>query len=388
MFNKMYYIAISTFACLVLLFMFNPKKRQEEYLFANKLFDGLLVSNFLILFFDVIAVLLEGASFSGAGALMKILYFFIYSINPVISFFYVLYCATVIVSKRVSSPISPKKRAVFFYVPLAVVIINFFFCAANLFTPVFFEITASNNYARGPMYYASFVLSYFNVLYAIVLIFLYYRKETDTSSKKKLYLSLLLFPIPPLAGGVIQLFVMNIPVLWVSITLSILIFNQNIQNRRIQTDSLTGLMNRSQFIPYLEWKMRRGSDKKLYTLIMDVDDFKNINDTYGHVAGDEALSKIGDVLRKSCVGREYVGRYGGDEFIVVKECDEEKEVADLIAAIDRQIAKLCSDEKLPYALSLSVGYAVNSGNYATADEFVSDADADMYAAKKRKKDGN
>lgn len=384
--DKTYYIAMEVFACLVLLLMFNPKKRHEEFLFANKFFDGLLVSNFLILFFDIGAVLSDGGTFAGANGLLNALYFIIYSINPLMSLFYAFYCSTVISDNRISLPVSLKKKFVYYFIPLGVVVINFGFCLVNLFTPVFYEITSLNQYARGPLHSFSFVLSYFNVLYALVLILINYRKTPGATGKKRLYLPLILFPIPPILGGFIQIFFMNMPVLWISIALSILIANQHIQNRRIQTDSLTGLMNRSQFIPYLEWKMRRSSiGKKLYILIMDVDNFKIINDNYGHVTGDDMLVKISAALRKSCINKEYVGRYGGDEFIVIKECREEKEVSELIERINRQLDKMAADKNLPYDISLSIGYAENNGKFASADDFVTVADTNMYLKKKQKR---
>jgi len=85
------------------------------------------------------------------------------------------------------------------------------------------------------------------------------------------------------------------------------------------TDGLTGLKNHRSFQEYLEQQflIASRSGAPLSLLLLDVDHFKRLNDTYGHPAGDEVLIGIGEVLRKTARRSDYVARYGGEEFVVI-----------------------------------------------------------------------
>ncbi len=84
-------------------------------------------------------------------------------------------------------------------------------------------------------------------------------------------------------------------------------------------DYLTGLYNRRKFISYTEELMKTSVEKdlNLFCLMIDVDNFKSVNDTYGHEVGDKVLVKIADILKKNVRGYDIAARYGGEEFIVI-----------------------------------------------------------------------
>ncbi|TAL26628.1 MAG: GGDEF domain-containing protein, partial [Nitrospirae bacterium] len=86
-----------------------------------------------------------------------------------------------------------------------------------------------------------------------------------------------------------------------------------------KTDSLTGLLNRRALIESLEYEVDRSKryGSELSLIICDMDYFKEVNDTYGHVAGDAALQVVSRAIRDSLRGTDLTGRYGGDEFMVI-----------------------------------------------------------------------
>lgn len=88
--------------------------------------------------------------------------------------------------------------------------------------------------------------------------------------------------------------------------------------RLADTDCLTGLYNRRAFINLLKDEIERGksSNKGLAVILMDVDFFKEVNDTYGHLAGDKVLQEIGQTILRNLRNYDFVGRYGGEEFII------------------------------------------------------------------------
>lgn len=147
-----------------------------------------------------------------------------------------------------------------------------------------------------------------------------------------------------------------------------------------QHDALTGLANRAQFDERLHQAMsrsaRRGS--RVGLLMLDLDDFKTVNDRFGHLAGDAVLRDVADRLRSCTRPEDTVARIGGDEFVVLLEDQEDdvSRVADRIAASVH--IPVDSTE-----VTASVGFAVAHGA-VTPDHLLRAADASMYAAKRNR----
>jgi two-component system, cell cycle response regulator len=152
------------------------------------------------------------------------------------------------------------------------------------------------------------------------------------------------------------------------------------------TDSLTGLYNRRYLDAHLASAVARAlaTEKPLCVLIFDIDHFKDVNDTYGHVAGDDVLKDFSDRLRRGVRGIDLVARYGGEEFmLVMPETDE---------AFARSVAeRLRSDvEKVPFEtrsapaipVTVSIGIAEWRGPLDTAEDVVRRADRALYSAKR------
>jgi diguanylate cyclase (GGDEF)-like protein len=146
---------------------------------------------------------------------------------------------------------------------------------------------------------------------------------------------------------------------------------------KAEHDSLTGLLNRTAFQEIIQnLKMIK---KPLGLLIIDVDKFKQINDTYGHEMGDKALAKVAKLLQKSFKERDYVIRYAGDEFIVIVmntrliECHA---IGSRIQLINKKLQN--SEDDVPN-LSISVGMAFSSSGYR--DTLFKKADQALYSVK-------
>jgi diguanylate cyclase (GGDEF)-like protein len=125
--------------------------------------------------------------------------------------------------------------------------------------------------------------------------------------------------------------------------------------------------------------------------MIDVDYFKNINDTYGHLEGDEALIRVANALKLGCTvcrRHPYIARYGGDEFIIVAELTED-EIHELCSAIRSSLEELNAKSGVPYPLQLSIGYAEWKEGMTSSDLLVA-ADYNLYKEKasRDKKSGN
>ncbi len=148
-------------------------------------------------------------------------------------------------------------------------------------------------------------------------------------------------------------------------------------------DTLTGVANRAQFLERAEQALRLAAQRGQQTSVLfcDLDDFKQVNDLYGHAAGDALLVTIAERLRRCTRQRDLVARLGGDEFAMLLE-DTGTEVAH--SSADRILAVVAEDVVLPTGIvrpRVSIGIATAEPG-STIDELMTQSDQAMYSAKR------
>jgi diguanylate cyclase (GGDEF)-like protein len=152
-------------------------------------------------------------------------------------------------------------------------------------------------------------------------------------------------------------------------------------------DALTGIANRGYTMSYLDEVFRAAieSGKHVGTIFADVDHFKKINDTHGHAAGDAVLQSVAQCISRSVRGGDFVGRYGGEEFLIVLRADSPNELAAVAERVRNNI------EVTPHPLgggrtlhaTISLGCALlDPFRHHTAQELTDEADRALYAAKR------
>jgi diguanylate cyclase (GGDEF)-like protein len=150
-------------------------------------------------------------------------------------------------------------------------------------------------------------------------------------------------------------------------------------------DKLTEVLNRQVVLHRLEEELQRAAryGRQLSIILVDLDHFKRLNDTYGHVAGDVVLHDVATSLRDNVRAVDIVGRYGGEEFmIVLPETD-----VDAAASLAEKLRRLVSSRQIPLidgnvvTVTLSAGVAGGLGTHLRLDALVRDADAALYSAK-------
>lgn len=162
-------------------------------------------------------------------------------------------------------------------------------------------------------------------------------------------------------------------------------YTANIQ--RYQVDSLTGLLTRRYFEDLFKLSLERAQryDEPLVVALFDVDDLKTINDTLGHLAGDQLLLSIASTLQMSCRNSDIMGRLGGDEFIAVYHRSDAAAIEANLASIRTQLgARLLQFGGVAYRRSFSFGVARFPQDGAGLDALVASADKRMYAMKAEK----
>ena len=159
------------------------------------------------------------------------------------------------------------------------------------------------------------------------------------------------------------------------------------QQKKSMQDALTKLANRAAFDDFFAKAMVRFHHKpfELALIVIDIDDFKNINDTYGHTAGDKTLQVIANSIVKNVSKGVFVGRYGGEEFVLIYSKTQEETLIVELNALNRFVARLpfkFKTNKVSITLSIGATHITSEDNIHTAFER---ADQAMYKAKKQGK---
>ncbi len=172
------------------------------------------------------------------------------------------------------------------------------------------------------------------------------------------------------------------------LTISILLVDEQRKKfRRLSlTDSMTGLLNRTGFNSQLEEYLEGNKQKNCVGILLDVDNFKFINDVYGHTIGDQVLLQLSQSLVQAFPDNSIIARNGGDEFcIILKDCSAE-EAAPMIDAFSKA-SRSFSAKGVEHNYSISLGYAEYPANAEKVSDILRYADIALYEVKLQGKHG-
>lgn len=253
--------------------------------------------------------------------------------------------------------------------------------ALNLFDHRLFELDGEGNYARNGLFHLEMglLVAYTLVFGALLLRHAFNEADPIKRSHERLVST---FPVCLLLAWALTFLGESIPVICVTITLELLCLMMGSSTQQISMDKLTQVNNRQNLLGFLEFKLL-SHDEKIFLLMMDLDYFKSINDTYGHLEGDDALVRAANALKLACGSskrRPYIARYGGDEFIVVVESSK-AEVDALVAGIREALNRLNAQAARPYTLAFSIGVSEYHPGMS-ANDLIEAADSALYEIKR------
>ena len=153
----------------------------------------------------------------------------------------------------------------------------------------------------------------------------------------------------------------------------------------VSADSLTRLNNRGQIDRYMEQVQYR-ENVNTYAMMLDIDHFKEINDSFGHAEGDRALVILADSLKTVVRNRStpiFLARFGGDEFILIAHLKDEDALKELIREIRAEIAAQCRAAGTPYQISVGIGYSELRQGQDSFQLCMQRADQNLYLDKER-----
>ena len=259
-------------------------------------------------------------------------------------------------------------------------------CLINVWTGILFWVTEDMQYSRGPLFPVQYLIIY-SYLIASSMIALSRAMKPENYIDRNRLIVIALFPVLPAISGLAQLFIWRVPFNCIGFTVSMVIVYLTELGQQISQEPLTQLANRKQLMRALQQNMGEHEEDDLLCLFMiDVDQFKKINDIFGHVEGDRAILRVAEVLRNAAARlrrKATVARYGGDEFAILLVAEGEEDAAALQRLIDDELAEANRSEER-YQLQLSMGMAKYAGENRSIRELLNDADRKLYENKNRK----
>lgn len=232
-----------------------------------------------------------------------------------------------------------------------------------------FYVDANNQYIRGNHFFIFVMVYIINLVLLLISSVLICKKHHYPIIWKSIFLCIF-----TISGTSIQLVVPSVYTSWHCITLSLIMYFLLLSEFDNSFDTLSGLYNRATF----EKAAKQIEKQKTFTVIViDINDFKIVNDTYGHNYGDSVINSIAVILKESLDNRYTCYRVGGDEFFILsKETNKDKIEYHLKKIIDTLSEKRTIDSRLP---TISYGYSVFQGDKKPDfQKILKEADDQMY----------
>jgi|GEM_PF-1629162 len=244
-----------------------------------------------------------------------------------------------------------------------------------------------NAYCRGP-FNGAFSLVVIGLILASGIKALIRSFEKRYFLKKRIYRTLFNYSFIVLIFMLIQNFFGSIaPFSPISALIVVFVVQDKGLKSRIHLDTLTGINNRNAIKDYFHNTFER-ADESSYLMILDLDDFKGVNDRYGHSTGDTVLKLMATAMKKSVPRSFFIARYGGDEFLIAGRTStpgNAAEIEKIIAAVQENLDTLVREAQVPFRPTFSAGYKNRTPDIENIPDFFDAADAMMYKRKSEKK---
>lgn len=330
----------------------------------------------LMIFLDVLLVSLEGNTQFYTRWLLALGNTLYYMISPLSSYLWLFYVLLFLYNE-------PTKISNILKFGLIVLTLNALLALVNLVYPIYFTIDINNLYQRETGMILNSVFSYVLIALASLLVLINYKHI-----RRRDMFALLFFVVPPIFTNVYQLANEGSLVVWPGIVFSLIIAYIYMQNKTMAKDYLSGLFNKKEFDLFLDDLISRKPKKGFVGLIIDIDNFKYINDTYGHDAGDKVIQQVGILLNNSFRTNDFLARIGGDEFAVIVRFHTTHPSV-LKKRIVNNLKKFNQSNQFDFDISLSIGYATWSKKENLGKEkFFNRIDRNMYQQKNMQKESN
>lgn len=368
--------SLNVYSIILLAFIFiHALKQTEKNSLQNKLYMVMLQLTALMLVVDILSRL-DGHP----GTIYSVLNYFgnfmVFLLNPVLPSLWLLYAHFQVFHDE-------NKTRRLLYPLVAINVANSVMIVLSQFFRWYYYIDTNNIYHRGRL----FLIPAFITVVLIFAAFAFVVANRKNIEKKHFF-SLVFFPAFPFVCTILQILFYGLSLVLNSIAISLLIVFFNIQNRSMNTDYLTGAYNRKSLETYMRKKINTSTENETFSAILiDLDNFKFINDTFGHDMGDHVLETSVKLLKSCLRSIDFIARFGGDEFYIILDISSQNDLETTVGRINNCVKKYNKHGTKPYSLGFSMGYAVyDYHSHLTVEEFQKKIDKLMYEDKRANKE--
>ena len=327
---------IFTITILIVLLMI-VKLKMSISSFGKQLLMTTIILSMISLIVEPLTWIFDGAQFTGAFLLEYLTNFILMLLAPVIAAAMLSY-----VDYFIFKDVKRVEKRLFYLQPAT---LTFLLLIVNIFYPIYFDVNANNIYVAGNVAWIHTIV--IGLMYLYMLAFLI--KNRRRTERFNLLIFIAFFSLP-FVGMLIQYIDVRFQFDWSMIAVGILVVYVFLESTTTERDYLTELYNRQSYEKHVQHLIN--SERSFSVMLIDLDNFKDINDNYGHKKGDQILILFSRVLQEAFAPSKFVFRLAGDEFMVV--LDQEFSIQDGIDKL-KAIMKQ-SDDELVKTLEFCKGY--------------------------------
>ena len=373
--NMAIYINTALGSCLtIILIIVDYLRKFNTDFFQRKLLITVLGAAFLSIITDFISSAIAGIPGTSVNAIMYcVLSVFLIAQNCC------FYLSAVFIDYFTYN--DPARARKFIYITAAFLALHAVSVIVNLPLGYYFTISPENIYTHGKFYSLRLCLSYVPALIIIADVFL----APKYIRQFQFYL-IILFILITGFGAALDVVTKTGSIVWPCFSASMLYIYFFIARSDSKIDSLTGIGNRYSFNEFIN-KLSKHNIREDYSIVMiDLDRFKEINDTLGHLEGDNALRDMAAIIKGCIRHSDFAARYGGDEFVLAVRA--ENDMRQIIDRINGYINTQNQKRIRPYQLYMSYGYDVYTTNSGQSiEDFLVKIDSLMYKQKEERRAG-
>ncbi len=353
LFEMIYYIQ-TNIVCIVILtyLLLVNSMRFGNHATEDDIFSEIVFETIIFCIADIFTWCVDGQHFFGAKAIIYISDCIYISAPPIMSYLWSDYAYVKLKGYRRFG----HKRG---KIHLSVMFILILLIISSPWTHFAFSIDKANIYHRHLGAYLAPIIAWSYIIGVIIGLAVSAIRKKTSADKDAIILISAMF-VPTFAATLIQLIFYGVTTIQVGFTISLLAVFVNRQKNMISLDELTRLNNRRELNQYYK-KLLSSGETVLCICVIDVNKFKQINDKYGHIEGDNALKVIATALRNACSevkGSWFLARYGGDEFVFAGTHKTQNDIALLNTTVKNEMDKENQKGNYPYHIGVSFGYGI------------------------------
>lgn len=348
--NAFYYIEVNLICVIFLSFIERKIRETSHNNIGDNFFRASIISSELMCITDAVAGVLNGVDFYSSRLLLYIanmIYFTVGTFTALSWLYYVCFKFKIKLTRI---------KAFLFSIPF---LISLIVTLSNPITEFLFYLDETNSYHRGVLLFVYWIVVFIYLMLATYISIKMTTKEYNRVVREA-DISFCLFGVFPTLGFLIQILMYGSTTISVGIALGYLFYYVRSLESQVSEDSLTGLNNKKQLDRFISDVIYKGRENPLFYISIDIDDFKKINDIWGHDTADEALVLVANAIKaasKFMHGDYILCRFGGDEFVVFGELLPSFDLEFLVKQLKKHVADISESRKLPYKLEASFGYS-------------------------------